>query len=90
MSVAHKMSRTHIVYLYSSVKLFNCQGMVKYESLGQITSCWVGQDKQGRYNIEESWQRAQSTPRMRMDVDGRIREMLQEIAAQVCIKMYTL
>ncbi len=33
---------------------------MKYESLGQITSCWVGQDKQGRYSIEESWQRAQS------------------------------
>jgi hypothetical protein len=31
---------------------------VKYDPLGQI-SCWVGQDKQGGYNIEESWGRAQ-------------------------------
>jgi hypothetical protein len=38
-------------------------GHVKNESLGQITSCWVGQDKQGRYNIEESWKRAQSNSR---------------------------
>jgi hypothetical protein len=38
---------------------------VKYESVGQITSCWVGQDKQGRYNMEESWELAQSNPRTR-------------------------
>ncbi len=38
---------------------------MKYESLGQTTICWVGQDKQGGYNIEESWRRAQSNPRMR-------------------------
>ncbi len=38
---------------------------MKYESLGQITSCWVGQDKQGRYNMKESWQEAQSNPRTR-------------------------
>jgi hypothetical protein len=37
---------------------------VKYESLGQI-SCWVGQDKQGGYNIEESRGRAQPIPRTR-------------------------
>jgi hypothetical protein len=52
---------------------------VKYGILGRITSCWVGQDKQGRYNIEESWQRAQSNPRTRPEwtyLRG---------AAQVCI-----
>jgi hypothetical protein len=38
---------------------------VKYESLKQITSCWVGQDKQRRYNMVESWQDAQSNPRTR-------------------------
>jgi hypothetical protein len=38
---------------------------VKYELLGRITSCWVGQDKQGRYNMEGSWQEAQSNPRTR-------------------------
>ncbi len=38
---------------------------MKYESLGQITNCWVGQDKQGRYKIGLSWQRAQSNPRTR-------------------------
>jgi hypothetical protein len=38
---------------------------MKYESLGQITSYWVGQDKQGRYNVEESWWGAQFNPRTR-------------------------
>jgi hypothetical protein len=38
---------------------------VKYESLEQTTSCWVGQDKYGRYNMEESWQEAQSNTRTR-------------------------
>ncbi len=33
--------------------------------VGQITSCWVGEDKQGRYNMEENWQAAQSNPRTR-------------------------
>jgi hypothetical protein len=37
---------------------------VKYESLGQITSYWVGQDKQGGYKIGASWQGAKSNPRM--------------------------
>ncbi len=32
---------------------------------GQITSCWVGQDKQGGYKIGASWERAQSNPRTR-------------------------
>ncbi len=41
---------------------------MKYESLGQTTSCWEGQDKQGRYNMEESWQSAQSNPRTRLDL----------------------
>ncbi len=38
---------------------------MKYKSLGQITSCWVGQDKQERHNIEESWKRSQFNPRSR-------------------------
>jgi hypothetical protein len=38
---------------------------VKYESLGRIPSCWVGQDKQGGYKIGVNWQRAQSNPRTR-------------------------
>ncbi len=37
----------------------------KYESLGQTTSCWVGQNKQGGYEIGESWERAQSKLRTR-------------------------
>ncbi len=38
---------------------------VKHESLGQITSCWVGQDKQDRNKIGVNWQRAQSNLRKR-------------------------
>jgi hypothetical protein len=38
---------------------------VKYESLGQTTSYMVGQNKQGRYNMDGSWQEAQSYLRMR-------------------------
>jgi hypothetical protein len=38
---------------------------VKHETLGQTTSYWVGQDKQGRYKIGVSWQRAQSNLRTR-------------------------
>jgi hypothetical protein len=38
---------------------------VKYESLGQITSCWVGNDKQGGYKIGVGWQRAQLNLRRR-------------------------
>jgi hypothetical protein len=36
---------------------------VIYESLEQTTSYWVGEDKQRRYNMEGSWQEAQSNPR---------------------------
>ncbi len=36
---------------------------MKYESLRQTTSYWVGQDKQGRYNMEGSWQETLSDPR---------------------------
>ncbi len=57
---------------------------MKYESLGQITSCWVGKDKQGRHNIEENWERVQSDPRTRperMYSRGAARR-----AAQVCLK----
>jgi hypothetical protein len=38
---------------------------VKYETLGHITSCWVGQNKQGGHKIGVSWQRARSNPRTR-------------------------
>ncbi len=38
---------------------------MKYETLEQTTSYWVGQDKYRRYNIEESWQEAQSNSRTR-------------------------
>ncbi len=38
---------------------------MKYESLEKTTSCWVGQDKYRRYNMEESWKEAQSNPRTR-------------------------
>ncbi len=38
---------------------------MKYELLEQSKSCWVGQDKYRRHNIEESWQEAQSNPRTR-------------------------
>jgi hypothetical protein len=38
---------------------------VKYESLGQITSCRVGQDKQVGYKMGVSWQGAQSNLRTR-------------------------
>ncbi len=55
---------------------------MKYELLEQTTSCWVGQNKYRRFNMEESWQEAQSNPRTGQD--GRINEVLQEIAAQVC------
>jgi L,D-peptidoglycan transpeptidase YkuD (ErfK/YbiS/YcfS/YnhG family) len=54
---------------------------VKYESLG-YTSCWVGQDKYRRYNMEGGWQEAQSNSKTSQD--RRIREVLQEIAVQVC------
>ncbi len=38
---------------------------MKYELLRQTTSYWVGQYKQGRYDMEGSWQEAQSNPRTR-------------------------
>jgi hypothetical protein len=38
---------------------------VKYESLGKITSCWVGQDKQDGYKIGVSRERAQFNSRTR-------------------------
>jgi hypothetical protein len=54
--------------LYKSVKSSSCQGMfasVKYEWLGQTTSCWVGQDKQVGHKISVSNEWAQSNPRTR-------------------------
>jgi hypothetical protein len=57
---------------------------VKYELSGQKTSCWVGQDKQGRDNIEESWRRAQSNQRMRPG--WTYSQGAARMAARVCIK----
>ncbi len=59
---------------------------MRHESLGQITSCWVGQDKQGRYSIEECWESVQSKPRMMLGWTYS-REAARRVA-QVCIKMY--
>ncbi len=38
---------------------------MKYESLGQTTSCWVDQDKQVGHKISVSKERAQSNSRTR-------------------------
>ncbi len=68
MSVVHVILRTQNVYLYKSVKSSSCEGRVvcvKYESLEQTTSCWVGQDKQAGHKISMSKRRAQSDPRTR-------------------------
>jgi hypothetical protein len=51
---------------------------VKFESLRRTTSYWVGQEKQGRYNKEESGRLSLTR---RRGQDGRICEVLQEIAA---------
>jgi hypothetical protein len=58
---------------------------ILYVSLGQITSCWVGQDKQGISNIEESWERFQSNQwdEARMDVFARCCE-------KSCSSMYKI
>ncbi len=48
----HTILCTHDVYLYKSVKIPSCKGRVvhvKYESLGQTTCCWVGQNKYNRF-----------------------------------------
>jgi hypothetical protein len=64
----------YIVYMYMrypASMMFTCikvlshlllreGARVKYKWLGQTTSCWVGQDKQGGHNIGVSWERAQS------------------------------
>jgi hypothetical protein len=54
---------------------------VKYESLGQTTIFWVGQDKQIGHKISVSKGRAQSDSRAGQD--GHFREVLQGVAAQV-------
>ncbi len=53
---------------YNSVNLPIVKGGYKCEIwiVGQTKSCWVGQDKYRRYNMEESWQEAQSNPRTRL------------------------
>ncbi len=71
---------------------------MKYESLEQITSYWVGQDKQGGYKIGASWQRVQSDPRTRpgcsysggaaRDSHSCIYKMFIEIKMNIEIKMY--
>jgi hypothetical protein len=66
MSVVYLIPRTCDVSLYKSVKSSSCKGRVvcvKYESLGQTTSYWVGQDKQAGYKISMSKGRAQSNSR---------------------------
>jgi hypothetical protein len=77
------MSRTHIAYLYSSVKLLREGAPVKHESLGQITSCWVGQDKQGRNYMEVSRQRAQFNTKTRPEWT-----YLRGAARDSCSSMY--
>ncbi len=79
----HVRYHTPILFTWIAALSHREGACVKYESLGQITSCWVGQDKQGRYNMEESWQEAQSNPRRGQN--AHIREVLQEIALKyVC------
>jgi hypothetical protein len=57
---------------------------VKYEPLEQTTCCWVGQSKQdwvgNMIKHEEGFSLIPGQGR-----DGRIREVLQGIAAQVCM-----
>ncbi len=67
-AVVHKMYHTHIVYLYGGVKPSSYQERVNAWNVscwGQTTSCLVGQGKQGRYSMEESRQKAQSSSRTR-------------------------
>ncbi len=89
MSVIHSPSRTHDVYLYKSVKIPSCEGRVvrvKYESLGQTTCCWVGQNK---YNqVGGMCKHGKSSLNQGQGQDGRIREVLRRIAAQVCMNVY--
>ncbi len=56
---------------------------MKYESLGQTACSYVGQDKQGRYNMEECREKAQST--RGRGRNGLICKVLKEVTAQVCI-----
>jgi hypothetical protein len=59
---------------------------VKYESLRQITSCWVGQHKQGGYKIGASKEGLSLTGERGQD--RCIHDVLQGIAAQVCRNEY--
>jgi hypothetical protein len=67
----------------------SCKGRVKrvkYELLEQKTCCWVVQSKQNRVgNIFKHGEGLSLTPGRGWD--GRIREGLQGIAAQVCMDM---
>jgi hypothetical protein len=68
MFVVYVILHTRDVYLYKSVRSASCKGRVvhvKYESLGQTTSYWVGQDKQAENRISVSKGGAQSNPRTR-------------------------
>jgi hypothetical protein len=62
------MSCTHTVHLYSSVKPYSCQGREHVWNMScgdeQQTAGWAKTNKEG-YNMEESWQEAQSNPRTR-------------------------
>ncbi len=69
------------------VKPYNsCKGRVervKYEPLEQTTFCWVGQNKQNQEsNMFVHGEGFSLTPGLGQN--GRIREVLQGIAAQVC------
>jgi hypothetical protein len=63
LSYCAPMSSTYITVSSRLVVKGGCTCEIK--SLGPITSCWVGQNKQGGYKIGVIWQRAQSNPRMR-------------------------
>jgi hypothetical protein len=81
--------RCHAIILFTclavSSRLVVEGAHVKYELLGPITSCWMGQDKQGGYNIEQRAGKGLSLTRGRGQ-NGHIPKVLQGIVAQVCIK----
>jgi hypothetical protein len=89
MPVVHIISPTHDVYLYKSVKTSSCEGKVvrvKYESLEQTTYYWEGQNK---YNwVRGVCKHGESCLNRGRGQDGRIHEVLQKRAAQVCIDVY--
>jgi hypothetical protein len=81
---------THDVYLYKSAKTSSCEGRVvgvTYESLGQTTCYWVGQIKYNWMRVCARW--GELSLNQGRGQDGRIREVLQKIAVQVCIDVYS-